>query len=161
MAEYRAMITECEVNREALRIMPVVRSTSLSPRTREKDIAKRSSSSPAAMLRSRLKLPLSSLQQNLSASPSSSDDSVAAAITSSTNASLSMVVKFPESSPQSRRRNELCDSEQDINMSEEGVESEVNEERESNSIRDFFFSVPFVADDPSDSDKEKYVPKKR
>lgn len=152
------------MERESLRVTSVARSTSLSPRTMEKEIAKRSSSSPAAVLSDRIKSPPISPQRSLSVRPpNSNDDDAAAAITSTTTTttSLSLDATFPETSPQSQFSSELCDTGQDVSLSEEGAESGVNEEQESNSIRNSFLSIPLVTDDPSDSDKERHVTKGR
>ncbi|KAG0720749.1 hypothetical protein GWK47_047849 [Chionoecetes opilio] len=157
------MIGECRGKLEILRVMSVPKSVTFSPQARTKDSVKRSSSSPAAALSDRGKSAPSSPQQNFSFRPPNSHDNEAVpATTPAITSCPSRPAACPEPSPQPQCSRVLGDTDQDVNLSEDGAEGEINARGESNSRHNSFHvhSIPHV-DDPSDSDKERHVTKLR
>lgn len=151
------MATLCEVKREMLRVLSAPRGASLSPRVREKEAARRSSSSPATMRRDTGNPPPGSSRGCLLVvSPLQGE---------SDRASPQRDATTPEPPAQPQGSTELCTTEQDSDMSEGVAEGELPQTPETetklSSRQNSFLKIYDASDDPSDSDLEKYVLKKQ
>ncbi|XP_050730863.1 uncharacterized protein LOC127005792 isoform X2 [Eriocheir sinensis] len=151
------MATQCEVKREMLRVMSAPRGASLSPRVRGNEAAKRCSSCPATMRSDTGKPPQDSPRGCLLiVSPSQGESDTASPQRDATT---------PEPPAQPQGSTEPCTAEQDTDVSEGVAEGEVTQTPEAetklSSRQNSFLKIYDVSDDPSDSDMEKWVLKKR
>lgn len=151
------MATQCEGKREMLRVMSAPRGASLSPRVRVKEAARRSSSSPPTMHTATEKPPPGSPQgcTLIACPPQGKIDT----------ASPQRDVTTPESPAQPQSRTEPCTTAQYTDLSDGVADQEGTQTPEAetklSSRQNSLLKIYDVSDDPSDSDLEKYVLKKR
>lgn len=156
------MTTQCETKREMLRVMSEPRGSSLSPKARIKNDAKRSSSSPPSM------------RGDAEQSSLDSTDSLHRCLLIVTpppgerdTASPQRNVPTPEPSETPPCSSEPWTTEQDTDFSEGVAESKVTQtpltktKLKLSSRYRFLLKMSDVSDDPSDSDMEIRVTKKR
>ncbi|XP_063861873.1 uncharacterized protein LOC135101608 isoform X8 [Scylla paramamosain] len=150
------MITACQMKNETLnRALSVSGNAYFSSKMREKEIAKRSTSSPARIIIDRMELPQSSRQWNLIVGPPNAHHDDDHALPTATTVPADVTCEF---SAASQYNSVLHDTGQSVKLSEGSPQGEMNEGRAPNYSSNSLLPIPLVADDPSDSsDKENHM----
>ncbi|XP_045133199.1 uncharacterized membrane protein C20F10.07-like isoform X9 [Portunus trituberculatus] len=150
------MITVCQMKNETFnRVLSVPGNTYANTKMKKKEIAKRTSSSPAKIISDRMELSKSSSHRNQSVRLPNAhpDDHPAASAT--TTASLDVTC---DSSTTSQHLNVLYDTEQNVKLFKENPQSGMNEGRVPDNSSNSLSPISLVTDDHSDSsDKENHV----